>query len=267
VYVDPDGAKETIYIEYVNEQTGKTTVYKMTSRALLMTDGKQHKVNEIGENHYYVNHYYDFSTTFIVTKKKDGSVTVQKQTKILVTETPKDYKYVWLGGQAKGAVMLDKTIPGMRGDSPCEWCGDNSGSVQQGGIVFSGENDAASAAEMYRDAIGKNITVVEGDILDLASGFSSSEPENIGDLAKQVADGLDKLVSSVQEAQKQIKAAESEPDPVKTNHNASNSSANSKPPINSNSQSNKSTSTDSMVVEYQVIMNGDTTNKTHKVPK
>ena len=205
----------------------------MTARALLMTDGVQHHVQDTRETDHYENHYYDFVTNFTVIKKKDGSISVQKTTTILKTDVPKDFKYVWFGGQEKGAVMFDKSIQGMRGDSPCEWCGDNSGSVQQGGIVFSGSMDAGSAPEMYRDAIGKNITVVEGDILDLVGGFPGGEgPESLVEKAKQIADGLDKLVSSVQEAQKQIEAA-NKPDLVKKIPNSSNSSANSKQKVNS----------------------------------
>jgi RHS repeat-associated protein len=169
VYIDHDGAKEYIYLTSINEQTGKTTVYKMTARALLMTDGIQHHIQDTRETYHYENYYYDFVTHITVTKKKDGSISVQQTTTILKTAAPKDVEYVWFGGDKRGDLKYDNSIEGARGESPCEWCGDNSGSVQQGGVVFSGSNDAGSAAEMYRDAIGKNITVVEGDISRIIS--------------------------------------------------------------------------------------------------
>lgn len=255
-YIDPDGAKEYVFITDINATTGKVKIMKLPAKAVLMTDGIEHKVYEDSENYHYENYYYDFITNFIVVHHADGSVTMTTKVTIIKTEVPKGFEFVGPldpFGDDYGDLMLDKSIAGMRGDSPCEWCGDNSKSKQGGGVVFSGSNDAASIPEMYRDAISENITVVEGDILDLLGGNSSSSPTTMMETAKTIADGLDKAVSAALELRKQIEAAKAQA--TQTQSGSTNNSTTK----SSNQQTNKSSAPTKVLEEYDVIMPaGDT---------
>jgi hypothetical protein len=77
-------------------------------------------------------------------------------------------------------------------------------------------------------------------------------PESLAEKAKTIADGLDKLVSSVLEAKKQIEGNNESSPPIKTVPKSSNSSANSKPRFNKPAPTNA-------LEEYDVIMPaGDT---------
>jgi len=191
LYQDPAGETEYTTTIITDERTGETTKITVPTADRLMTDGKQHYKDGMGDTWTYENYYYDYEIINTVIIDKDGNKSETTSTRIMYENNSQDEDFVWFGGNDAG-------------DTKYDWSLDQSGGIHFTWSLGQGQETRTATFDVETVNIDDLMAVIGAGKRAAGSKNPGNLAEPLNHLLGMIETGMD-LTDAVQKTIEGIK--------------------------------------------------------------